>query len=116
MAARKTLETHASFPPIIGVDQLSVLIDKSPATIFADRSRAPHKIPPAYLPPGCKSPRWLLVEVIEWLKQHPEPPAVPRAADAPKRGPGRPGKAERIAAAAAGLSVGDYRKQQGGAA
>ena len=33
----------------------------------------------------------------------------------PKRGPGAPRKAERVAAAAAGLSVRDYRKQQRGA-
>lgn len=104
------------FPPILGVDHLSLLLDKAPATIFADRSRAPRKIPPAFMPPGSKSPRWLLADVIEWLKQHPEPATKPRAADAPKRGPGRPSKAERIAAAAAGLSVAEYRKQQQGGA
>lgn len=103
-----------SFPPVIGVDELSLLIDKAPATIFADRSRAPHKIPPAYLPPGCKSPRWVVADVLDWLKQRPEPQAAPRAVDAPRQhGRGRPSKAEQVAAAAAGVSVAEYRKQGG---
>jgi hypothetical protein len=110
------MDAPVALPPIFGVDQLSQLINKTPATIFADRCRAPHKIPPAYLPRGCKSPRWILADVLEWLRQHPEPTPAPRAADAPKRGPGRPSKAERIAAAAAGLSVAEYRKQQQGGA
>ena len=106
---------RSQFPPVLGVDHLSILLDKAPASIFADRSRAPHKIPPAFMPPGCKSPRWLLEDVIEWLKQHPEPQTKPRATDALKRGPGRPSKAERLSAAAAGLSIAEFRKQQGGA-
>lgn len=85
----------ADFPPVIGVDGLSALLDKSPATIFADRSRAPHKIPPACVAPGSKSPRWVTADVVAWLRQHqeaatpaPEKPAGPRRV-------GRPTKAEQ---------------------
>ena len=81
------------FPPVIGVDLLSLLLDKTPQTIFADRSRAPHKIPPACTPPGAKSPRWIVEDVVEWLRQHKEAPAQ---APAPVRKPGRPTKVEQV--------------------
>lgn len=96
------LPQEAAFPPVIGVDLLSALLDKAPASVFADRSRAPHKIPPACTPPGAKSPRWILADVIAWLRSHQEVPAptlTPAAAEgAPKRGPGAPTKAERVRA------------------
>lgn len=93
----------AEFPPVIGVDLLSLLLDKTPQTIFADRSRAPHKIPPACVAPGSKSPRWVTTDVVAWLRQHQEAaPAQEKPASA--RRVGRPTKAEqkrREAAAAA---------------
>lgn len=89
------LPQHTQFPPVVGVEGLSILMDKTPMTIFADRSRAPHKIPPACTPPGSRSPRWIVADVIEWLRQHqeaavpaPEKPASPRRV-------GRPTKAEQ---------------------
>ncbi len=101
------------FPPILGVEQLSLLINKAPATIFADRCRAPHKIPPAFMPPGSKQPLWILSDVVEWLRKHPEQPeARTREFQAAYVGRGRPSKIEAVAARCAGLSVSAYRKQQ----
>jgi hypothetical protein len=107
---------QTAFPPVIGVELLGVLLDKAPASIFADRSRAPHKLPPACTPPGNKFPRWILADVIAWLRSHQEvqPPAPAPAfvatEAAPKRGPGAPTKAEcvrarRAAAKAAGSAA-----------
>ena len=91
------------FPPIVGVDLLALLLDKAPATIFADRCRAPHKLPPACTPPGCKSPRWVVEDVTAWLRRYQEGVAI--VPDAPKRKPGRPTKAEQMRQARQGSEV-----------
>jgi len=86
-----------AFPPVFGVDLLSVILDKSPASIFADRSRAPHKLPPACTPPGSKCPRWILEDVIAWLRSHQEPPVIVETqAVVARRGPGAPTKAATV--------------------
>lgn len=85
----------AEFPPVIGVDLLSLLLDKTPQTIFADRSRAPHKIPPACVAPGSKSPRWVTADVVAWLRQHQEAAAPAQEKPASARRVGRPTKAEQ---------------------
>lgn len=87
--------TQSAFPPVVGADGLSILIDKSPATIFADRSRAPHKIPPACTPPGCKSPRWIVADIISWLRQHQEAATPAPVKTEPAARVGRPTKAEQ---------------------
>lgn len=79
---------QTNFPPSFGFEGLSVLIGKDIATIQADRCRAPHKLPPACTPPGTKSPRWLLTDVLSWLASHREAEPVQ-----PIRRPGRPKKA-----------------------
>jgi hypothetical protein len=84
------------FPPIFGVDLLGLLLDKAPATILADRCRAPHKLPPACSPPGCKSPRWILEDVLNWLRQYQADQAAAPAIPSPKKR-GRPSKAEQVA-------------------
>lgn len=93
---------YSNIPPIFGVETLSALLKKSPASIFADRSRAPHRIPPSCEPPGTQKPLWLLEDVLNWLRQHQRPaaqstakPGGAPAAPAPRRG--RPTKAEQIA-------------------
>lgn len=97
----------ADFPPVIGVDLLSLLLDKTPQTIFADRSRAPGKVPPACVLPGCKSPRWITADVIDWMRKHQEKPGQAKPAGA--RRVGRPTKAEQMRCKAA-------TAQEGGAA
>lgn len=100
-----------AFPPVIGVDALSLLINKTPATIIMDRSRAPHKIPPACIPPGSKQPLWLTADVLKWLASHREAPGrIKRKPRSPKLG--APTKVERAEAERMGLSVKEYRAQQ----
>lgn len=90
------------FPPVIGYVELSELLDKRVSTLQADHSRAPYKLPPACYLPGCKSPRWLLSDVLDWLAQYRVPPPAPPApTPSIGRRRGRPTKAEQIAAAAA---------------
>ncbi|MHB1075558.1 hypothetical protein [Thiobacillus sp.] len=105
-------------PPIFGVSVLSELIQKSPASILADRSRAPHRVPPSCEPPGSRQPLWLLSDVLDWLRHYQRaavpPPAAPVAPDAPRRrGPGRPPKAEQARRAAAAVAA--AQEQEGGA-
>lgn len=96
------LASLSSFPPAFGVDQLADLLDKTPAAILADRSRAPHRVPPACLPYGTQKPVWLLADVVAWLAAHREPTIEPPAAEpAPRpRHRGRPTKAEQARRAA----------------
>ncbi len=96
---------HDSMPPVIGVEELAKIMGKSPATIMADRVRAPDRVPPACIPPGSRIPRWILSDVIAWLRQFQEIPAPqenpetkagdfdPAPAAAPRKR-GRPSKAE----------------------
>lgn len=106
----------STFPPVLGVDALSLLINKSPATILMDRSRAPHKLPPACMPPGTKQPLWLTADVLEWLASHRE---VREKKEPTKREPqskqsklGAPTKVERAEADRLGLSVRELRAQR----
>ena len=96
------------FPPIFGYHHLSQLLGRSVSTLQADRCRHADSLPPACTPPGTKSPRWILADVLAWLKQYEQAPGVkkPRALIPGQRGPGRPTKAEQIA----------RREQEGGAA
>lgn len=126
---------QAPTPPIFGVSTLSCLIEKAPASIIADRSRAPWRVPPACTPPGAKQPLWLLADVIAWLAAHREqsiePPhqqikkeeiaraqaqaeAEGGAHASPKRGASS--KAERLEASRRGISVRELRAEKGGAA
>lgn len=95
---------QTSYPPIIGIEELAQLLGKSPATLMADRVRAPERVPPSYTPPGGRAPRWLVSDVIAWLRgshaaSSPAPDdneTSPTPATAPRRR-GRPTKAEQIA-------------------
>lgn len=101
---------------VIDVSDLSRVLRKSVSSILADRSRAPHRLPPACTPPGTRQPLWILDDVLDWLRGHREPAApasasaAPQPAEAPtttttapasaKRRRGRPTKAEQVARAA----------------
>lgn len=87
------------FPPVFGYDHLSLLLGRSVATLQMDRFRKPWSLPPACTPPGTKSPRWLLTDVLAWLAQHREPRANNRQQPkAEKQKVGAPTKAKRVAA------------------
>ena len=83
------------FPPAFGYEGLSILLGRSVASLQADRCRKPETLPPACTPPGTKSPRWLLSDVLAWLEGHRESNIRHRA---PKLGPGRRTKSAEIAA------------------
>ncbi|WP_049750240.1 hypothetical protein [Thiobacillus denitrificans] len=108
-----TPPADTGIPPVFGVSVLSELIQKSPASILADRSRAPHRVPPSCEPPGSRQPLWILADVLDWLRHYQRPSVPPPAATAPdtprRRGPGRPPKAEQARRAAAAQA------QKGGA-
>lgn len=91
-------------PQILNILQIAEMLGKSPQTVIADRSRAPHRLPPACTPPGTRQPLWILEDVLAWLREHQEPPAAPAAALAAAQSPrrrGRPTKAEIARRAAA---------------
>lgn len=99
---------NCDFPPAFGVDSLSILLGQATSTIYANRSRAPHKIPPACTPPGTRNPVWLLTDVLDWLARHREPvpappPSNPRATPAPNSLRRRPTKIEEEDARLAGF-------------
>lgn len=82
---------------VLGIAELSVLLKKSAPAIIADRSRAPHRVPPSCEPPGSKQPLWILEDVIAWLRTHQRPttaPTAPAAEPRPRRG--RPTKREQL--------------------
>lgn len=106
-----------SFPPAFQADVLSLILGKSVAAILADRSRAPHRLPPACSPPGTRRPTWLLSDVLAWLAEHREAPtSAPERAPAkppvaPRRS-GRPTKVEQTEAKKLGISVRELRARR----
>lgn len=120
-AAYSGVRIHLDFPPVVGVEQLADLLNISPATLLANRSRAPWRLPPACMPDGSKKPVWLLADVLEWLAAHREaaPVAVAKAPPPPRR-PGRPSKIEQDEARRQSVSVRELRalrhEGKGGAA
>lgn len=78
-----------SFPPVLDVADLAVLMRQAVPTILSNRTRAPERVPPSCQPPGAKQPLWLLDDVLAWLREHQHP--------AEGRKVGRPTKAEQIA-------------------
>ena len=85
--------TGSQMPPVLGVSELSILLKKSPGVILADRSRAPHRVPPSCEPPGSRQPLWILEDVIAWLRTH-QRPVTPVPNPPPRRG--RPTKREQL--------------------
>ena len=83
-----------ALPPVLGLSELGLLLQKSPAAIIADRCRAPHRLPPSCEPPGSRQPLWLLDEVLAWLRQYQAAPA-PTPPQPPRRR-GRPTKREQL--------------------
>lgn len=94
------------FPPAFGYDHLSLLLGRSVASLQADRCRKPTTLPPACTPPGTKSPRWLLTDVLVWLAQYREMRGGNRGSGAsmPARA-GRPTKSQQVAARRAEASA-----------
>lgn len=100
---------YAEHSPVLDVLQLAELLNKTPQTVLADRSRAPHRLPPACTPPGTRSPLYLLDDVLAWLAEYRDAPATPPAPPPdglPARRRGRPTKVEAAARLAAAQAEG----------
>lgn len=105
----------AGWPPVIGYDGLGVLLQRAVSTLQADRIRRPWTIPPACTPPGSRQPRWITVDVIDWLRSHREQPVQPPVCvttptNLAARHRGAPSKSERIEAARRGITVPELRR------
>jgi hypothetical protein len=57
---------------ILAVEQLALLLHKSPASIRSDASRNPEALPPICRLPGTKRLLFRHVDVMEWLAHHVE--------------------------------------------
>lgn len=73
-----------SLPPTLNLHELAGLLHRSPATVLSDRTRAPHRVPPAVDIPGARGLLWITSTVVEWMAH---PPANVRVL---RRRPGRP--------------------------
>jgi hypothetical protein len=84
---------------ILTVEQLGMLLHKSPASIRSDASRSPTSLPPLCRLPGTKRLLWRQQDVSEWLERFVQrdpiahPVAVPLLGDIPAKR-GRPRKTE----------------------
>ncbi len=88
------IQSH--FPPAFGYEGLSILLGRAIPTLQADKCRKPESLPPACSPPGSKSPRWLLTDVLAWLAQCREPAVEPSPVVEKLRKQGAPTKAEQV--------------------
>lgn len=86
-------------PILLDYEDLSELLKVAVGTLKNRYSQAPHTLPPAILIPGCRGPRWFLVDVIRWIEAHRVTTPAP-VTQAPKRNVGRP----RIAAGKGGAA------------
>jgi hypothetical protein len=103
--------TSQTLDPVIGIEDLSRLLRKTPGSILADRTRAPWRLPPDSTPPGSKQPLWLLQDVLDWLAQFRKTATSPPAREEPSVRCGAPTKSERVRAAQLGISVKQMRRQ-----
>lgn len=86
---------------LLTIEQLSVYIHKSVASIRSDTIRNPTSLPPICRLPGTKRLLWRSEDVEGWVAKHiqsnPTETTAPAINNDPKRKPGRPTKAEQIA-------------------
>lgn len=79
------------YPPIIGFDELSILLKRNRNVLVKDKSERPHTVPPALKPKDTKNPLWVTEDVIAWLRENPE-----EEPQTPVKRIGAPTKRERI--------------------
>lgn len=84
---------------ILTVEQLAILLHKSPASIRSDASRKPQVLPPICRLPGNKRLLWRTEDVVAWVEKFVQrdpisyPAEVHSSINLPK-GRGRPRKTE----------------------
>ncbi|OUL72142.1 hypothetical protein CA603_46115 [Paraburkholderia hospita] len=84
---------------LLTVDQLSLYLRKSVASIRSDATRNPTALPPICRIPGTKRLLWRVEDVESWLASHVSGSSAqqsqPQTVTPPRRG--RPTKAEQLA-------------------
>lgn len=110
---------------LIGIEELSQIINRATATIRCQASAAPHKLPPRFND-GTSSVSWLLADVWQWLqdrrsvlssefKHVPVAPA-PSTKEVSKKLRGRPSAGEIAEARKRGITVSQLRAEVAGGA
>jgi hypothetical protein len=99
---------------LLTVEQLAVILNKSPSSIRCDASRKPQSLPPICRLPGTNRLLWRVEDVEDWTAQHvqnighrtvpsrPVPSGLHRQLPQPKKR-GRPTKSEQLARQTNGL-------------
>lgn len=115
-ALKPTDFVHLHDLQLLGVADIAPLLASTPQTIQAWASRAPHKLPPRFvLDPNSNRVLWRWGDVKNWLSGRmgqPAPEPQKSTPLAPQKRRGAPSRAEKLAAANAGLSVADFRRKQ----
>lgn len=81
--------SQSEFSPVLDLNDLARLLHRERNTLKADRCRAPGRVPPACKIPGTKDPLWILPDVLDWLRQHPE-------SESGSHKVGRPNKVDQV--------------------
>lgn len=66
------LETDMHDQEVVDAEGLGRIIHRTGKTIIQDRLRRPSSLPPSILPPGTRKPLWIVADVIQWLREHPD--------------------------------------------
>lgn len=110
LASASSITVATNWPPVLTATVLAELIGMSVRTVLANKSRAPHKLPPACSPPGTKQPLWLLTDVLAWVEAAKlDARRKPEALNRDPAKTGRPTIVEQEAAKAAGMTIAQYR-------
>jgi len=93
-----TLGAEITTNGLLAVEQLAILIHKSPSSVRSDASRNPSALPPICRIPGTKRLLWRVADVEAWLASFvdvPTPlPSIAVNVKGAKRGRGRPRKSD----------------------
>lgn len=82
---------------LLTVDQLSIYLQKSVASIRSDVTRNPLALPPICRLPGTKRLLWRVEDVEQWLAEHVvSVGAIASTTPQEKTRRGRPSKAEQV--------------------
>lgn len=82
---------------LLTVDQLSIYLQKSVASIRSDVTRNPLALPPICRLPGTKRLLWRVEDVEQWLAEHVvSADAIAPSVSQEKARRGRPSKAEQV--------------------
>ncbi len=52
------------------IADLALILNRSPATIATEVTKAPHKLPPRLNLPGSRRVLWYQTDVEDWINEH----------------------------------------------